>query len=258
MNLKKVLLFCCGLILALSAHGANKFEMSLQERGRLFTSRHDRILRTTIVSVDFRKYTITDAINKLRELAKDAGKNLNIVIGPDVPSDTEITLALDRVPLSACLDYICRLAALESNTKIGWKIKSETVEIGVGIKSKKKEIERSYSARETRRKGKQKIAHLFRTTFQTLIFEETPLDESLEYLGRRSKEYNGRSHTGVNFVLLRNPNKPMPKVTLYLGGKQQQTEGKPIVTLETALNAVCRAAGADFEVEEHAVVIMAY
>ncbi len=83
-----------------------------------------------IISVDFKDYTITDAINKIRDLSKEADPSHTGVnfLPSNLPQDSSITLELDNVPLNVVLDYLCKKA------KISWTTDRETfVQIGTGI-----------------------------------------------------------------------------------------------------------------------------
>ena len=124
--------------------------------------------------------------------------------------------------------------------------------------------------------------------FTKLVFDQTPLDEVIQFLRERSKELDP-SHEGVNFVLRFNEAAAsteegedseetdeeeegeeseeggFPSVTFYLGsdeddGDDEDDEGgeeAPVdaITLEKVIEAICQSAGLHYRVEEYAVVI---
>ncbi len=82
------------------------------------------------ISVDFKDYTVTDAINKIRELSKEkdpARIGVNF-LPKGLPQDKTVTLELDNVPIANVLNYLCK------KTGITWTTDRETfVLIGTGI-----------------------------------------------------------------------------------------------------------------------------
>ncbi len=128
-------------------------------------------------------------------------------------------------------------------------------------------------------KAKTLRSKLQQIKFKTLVFEETPLDEVVKYLKRRSKEAD-EDKVGVNFVLRCNegsaessgsdedyeeedaeetesaPSGEMPLITIYFGAEDEGEDGAaPEITLEKVIKAICDSAGLKHRVEEHAVVI---
>ncbi len=82
------------------------------------------------ISVDFKDYTVTDAINKIRDLSKESDPaHVGINFLPrGLNPNTTITLELDNVPINVVLDYLCKKA------NISWTTDRETfVLIGTGI-----------------------------------------------------------------------------------------------------------------------------
>ncbi len=113
--------------------------------------------------------------------------------------------------------------------------------------------------------------------FKTLVFEDTPLDEVVKYLKRRSKE-NDEDKVGVNFVLRCNEGTAssgdeynteseeggegeeaasgeMPLITIYFGADEDDNGSAPEITLEKVIEAVCQSANLKYRVEDYAVVI---
>lgn len=128
--------------------------------------------------------------------------------------------------------------------------------------------------------------------FTKLVFDQTPLNEVVQFLRDRSKELDPK-HEGVNFVLRFNDASAkagsdegseedeedeesedeegeegsaggFPSVTFYLGSdgddEEDGEEGKEeaevdAITLEKVIEAICQSAGLHYRVEEYAVVI---
>ncbi len=113
--------------------------------------------------------------------------------------------------------------------------------------------------------------------FKTLVFEDTPLDEVVKYLKRRSKEYDA-DKVGVNFVLRCSEGSAasagseedyesedggeessgeggMPAITIYFGADEDDSGNAPEITLEKVIEAVCQSANLKYRVEDYAVVI---
>ena len=124
--------------------------------------------------------------------------------------------------------------------------------------------------------------------FTKLVFDQTPLDEVIQFLRERSKELDP-SHEGVNFVLRFNEASAnaeegensedaeedeeseeeteeggFPSVTFYLGSEEDDDEEdeeggeeapQDAITLEKVIEAICQSASLHYRVEEYAVVI---
>ena len=123
--------------------------------------------------------------------------------------------------------------------------------------------------------------------FTKLVFDQTPLDEVIQFLRERSKELDP-AHEGVNFVLRFNEasaagagnedaeeeesedeeseesESGFPSVTFYLGADdddddedEEGGEEAPVdsITLEKVIEAICQSAGLHYRVEEYAIVI---
>ena len=124
--------------------------------------------------------------------------------------------------------------------------------------------------------------------FTKLVFDQTPLDEVIQFLRERSKELDP-AHEGVNFVLRFNDASSaadtseegeaedeegedeesddseeggFPSVTFYLGAEDDEDdedggEEAPAdsITLEKVIEAICQSAGLHYRIEEYAVVI---
>ncbi len=125
--------------------------------------------------------------------------------------------------------------------------------------------------------------------FTKLVFDQTPLNEVIQYLRERSKELDP-AHEGVNFVLRFNDasagagtsgegegeegeeesgegeeggegESVFPTVTFYLGADDDGDEDgggeAPVdsISLEKVIEAICQSAGIHYRVEEYAVVI---
>lgn len=120
--------------------------------------------------------------------------------------------------------------------------------------------------------------------FTKLVFDQTPLNEVIQFLRDRSKELDP-AHEGVNFVLRFNDASAkaaesseessdeeeeeedseeseggFPSVTFYLGTDSEEDDDAEeaevdAITLEKVIEAICQSAGLHYRVEEYAVVI---
>lgn len=121
--------------------------------------------------------------------------------------------------------------------------------------------------------------------FTKLVFDQTPLNEVIQFLRDRSKELDP-AHEGVNFVLRFNDASAkaegdseessdeedeeeegedseggFPSVTFYLGADSEDEDDDAeeaevdSITLEKVIEAICQSAGLHYRVEEYAVVI---
>lgn len=213
---------------------------------------------------------------------------------------TQFNLVLAQDPYnSVAIDYMRRiylkmiavgqqrkeLVSAESQNEASWRLIAPILVTAAqsGEEEAGTQVQAKVDATKTLRNKLQQIK------FKTLVFEDTPLDEVVRYLKRRSQE-SDEDKEGVNFVLRFNDAAPvssgggedggddgedfggdeettaaapaeMPPITIYFGAEEDGDEGEKandkenLITLEKVIEAICQSAELNYRVEEYAVVI---
>lgn len=226
-------------------------DASGEEKVRRAVGTGEKLERIIIPRVDMTSAPLADALELLRIRSEDLdptmpagkpGRGLNFVLkDPDGDlADKEISLTLTRVPLKTVLDYITRF------TRVTYRVDGSAVVVG-----KPEHLGGMAGMVPPGRlgaNGRRLFGRLRDTVLPEVSIQDATLDEAIDFFravsAPSSKRAGEPGSGGLNFVL-KNPEEPLPRITLHL--RQ--------VPLGTALRYACELSGVVYSVHPNVVAI---